>query len=76
MSDSIANQAPESRLRRWRRSFYAGLEGMETSGYEHLADRIDALEARVQRLEANRVGPSSPPDSPIPPSTTGAHRRE
>lgn len=57
MSDSIAQQPPESRLRRWWRGFYAVVQAMETSGYERQADRIDYLEERVRRLEASRTPP-------------------
>jgi hypothetical protein len=52
MSESNEQQPNEGRIRRWWRSFFDVVEGMETSGFGHLADRIDALEARMRRLEA------------------------
>lgn len=58
MPEPIAQQTPESRLRRWWHGFFAAVEGMDISGYEHLAERIDDLEARVRRLEAAR-GPNN-----------------
>jgi hypothetical protein len=71
MPDSIAQEHPESRLRRWWRGFHAAVEGMEISGHEHLADRIDALEARLRRLEAGSA--SAADDSgPLHPQH-GAH---
>ena len=63
MTNSVAQQPPESRLRRWWRSFYGAVESMEISGYEHLADRIDYLETRLQRLEALQA-PSSSDQAP------------
>jgi hypothetical protein len=61
MPDSLAQQAPKSRLRRWWRGFHAAVEAMETSGYEHLADRIDYLEERLRRLEAGEVPAAGEP---------------
>lgn len=63
MTEPITEQPPESRLRRWYRSFYGGVEAMDISGYEHLAHRIDHLEKRMQRLEALRAPPPSDHDS-------------
>jgi hypothetical protein len=61
MTSSIAQQPPESRLRRWWRSFYAAVQRMESSGYEVMDDRMNSLEERVRRLEA-----LSPPPDHIP----------
>lgn len=54
MTNSIAQQPPESRLRRWWRSFHGAVQAMETSGYERMADRMEYLEERVRRLEAQQ----------------------
>lgn len=53
MLESIA-PPPESRLRRWWRTFHSAIESMEMSGYEHLADRIGDLENRLRHQEAAR----------------------
>ena len=57
MIQTNTQQLPESRLRRWWRSFYAAVQRMESSGYEVMDDRMNYLEERVRRLEALNAPP-------------------
>lgn len=52
MDPTTSQPPPDSWLRRWWRGFYATVQAMDTSGYEHLDDRLIALDARIQKLEA------------------------
>jgi hypothetical protein len=52
MNHTTVQPRPESWLRRAWRGFYATLQAMETSGYEHLDDRLIALDKRIRKLEA------------------------
>ena len=57
MNTSIAKPIPESWLRRAWRAFYGFLQAMESSGYEVMDDRMNDLDRRVRRLEAQLAAP-------------------
>ena len=83
MIQTNTQQRPESRLRRWWRSFYAAVQQMDSSGYEVMGDRMNYLEERVRRLEAlnafEEVAALLPTaqiiGGPLPPTPGASHVR-